>query len=236
MDCRPGALSRRLGSDGGIRTCYSTWISSKTLSTKTHGQYDCQSTGKVNGVPVYGGDWFGTARSGWVWLVLLGWWGDNGKAGMPSPGQLAFATRPADSDLMAADMRATLALCVGGWTVDDHSPPTVWEKVQGAPVWQILLLLPVDSDVHEVLGLTTGKILVLAACNTSLAMFILPPSMGWVSGGPATPSPIPTVTSWTQLVWWISLSESVCRSPNLQTMANSKGGKKREEAGSLLLD
>ena len=60
-----------------------------------------------------------------------------------------------------------------------------WEKVQGAPaklecatVWQILLLLPVDSDVHEVLGLTTGKILVLAACNTSLAMFILPPSIG----------------------------------------------------------
>ena len=62
-------------------------------------------------MPVYGGGWFGIARSIGVWLVLLGWWGDTGKAGVPS-GRLAFATRRVD--LMAADMRATLALCVGG--------------------------------------------------------------------------------------------------------------------------
>jgi hypothetical protein len=37
-----------------------------------HGQDNCQSTGKVNGVPVYGGGWIGIAISGGVWLVLGG--------------------------------------------------------------------------------------------------------------------------------------------------------------------
>jgi hypothetical protein len=40
---------------------------SKTLSTKTHGQGNCQSTGKVNGVPMYGGGWFCIGKSGGVW-------------------------------------------------------------------------------------------------------------------------------------------------------------------------
>jgi hypothetical protein len=42
---------------------------SKTLSTKTHGQGNCQSTRKV---PVYGGGWFGIAKSGRVWLGFGG--------------------------------------------------------------------------------------------------------------------------------------------------------------------
>ena len=48
-------------------------------------------------MPVYGGGWFGVAISIEVWLV--GWWGDTGKAKMPS-GRLAFATKRVD--LMAA--------------------------------------------------------------------------------------------------------------------------------------
>ena len=71
-------------------------------------------------------------------------WGYTGKAGMPS-GRLAFATRRVD--LMAADMRATLALCVGGRPFSP--PPTsvgkkfdqmpVVVRVQGAPGFQFFV-------------------------------------------------------------------------------------------------
>ena len=63
--------------------------------------------------------------------------GDTGKADMPS-GRLAFATRRVD--LMAAGMRAPLALCADGMTILPPPPHEAWEKldqmvvrVQGAP-------------------------------------------------------------------------------------------------------
>ena len=69
---------------------------------------------------------------------LGGWWcgrmGDTEKADMPS-GRLAFATRRVD--LMAASMRAPLALCADGMTI---LPPTkrgknLTRRIQGsAPV------------------------------------------------------------------------------------------------------
>ena len=72
---------------------------------------------------------------------LGGWWcgrmGDTEKADMPS-GRLAFATRRVN--LMAASMRAPLALCADGMTILPHK---AWEKLdqmvvrvqlEGAPI------------------------------------------------------------------------------------------------------
>ena len=56
---------------------------------------------------------------GFGWF-LLGWWGNTGKAG--TSGRLAFATRLVD--LMAAGMRITFALCVGGHKWLTILPPT----------------------------------------------------------------------------------------------------------------
>ena len=51
---------------------------------------------------------------------------DTEKADMPS-GRLAFATRRVD--LMAAGMRAPLALCADGMTILPHK---AWEKLDGS--------------------------------------------------------------------------------------------------------
>ena len=72
--------------------------------------------------------------------------GDTGKADMPSArGRLAFATRRVD--LMAASMRAPLALCADGMTILPHK---AWEKLDQMVVRApVCTLFQIDCSTHH---------------------------------------------------------------------------------------